>query len=90
MNVMAGERMYSHSHILFNKTLEQLRRLGARGGRAHARSQRAGRALLAPLCPRTPPPVETAAEAIAVLNAQFPWLRGAEKRISRNQVAGAK
>jgi hypothetical protein len=74
--------MNSHSHILFNKTPQQLRRLGARGGRAHARNQRARRALLAAL----PQPVpsratETAAEAIAVLDTQFPWLRGAEKRV---------
>jgi hypothetical protein len=80
--------MHSHSHILFNKTPEQLRRLGACGGRAHARNQRARRALLAALAQPVPAPavpVETAAEAIAVLDAQFPWLRGAEKRVSWNQ-----
>jgi hypothetical protein len=31
-------------------------------------------------------PGETTAEAIAVLDAQFPWLRGAEKRIFWNQL----
>lgn len=78
--------MNGHSHVLFNKTPEQLRRLGARGGKAHARNQRVRRALLATL----PQPVllplaapETAAEAIAVLDAQFPWLREVEKRTSR-------
>jgi hypothetical protein len=88
MNVVAGEGMNSHSHILFNKTLEEARRLGARGGRAYARSQRARRALLAAVArPVLAPavPLETAAEAIAVLDAQFPWLRGAEKRVSQNQ-----
>jgi len=86
--VVAEESMNSHSDILFNKTLEQLRRLGARGGRAHARNQRARRALLTALPQPVPPPAapaETAAEAIAVLDAQLPWLRGAEKRVSRNQ-----
>lgn len=80
--------MNSHSHILFNKTPEQLRRLGARGGRAHARNQRARRALLAAVSEPVsalPVPTEIAAEAIAVLDAQFPWLRGAEKRVSRKQ-----
>ena len=72
--------MTSHSNVLFNKTLEDLRRLGARGGKAHGRNQRARRALLpAPLPPR-PVPQETAAEASARLDAQFPWLRGAERR----------
>jgi hypothetical protein len=88
MNVVAEESMNSHSPILFNKTPEQLRRLGARGGRVHARNQRAQRALLAELPqPVTAPavPAETAAEAIAVLDVQFPWLRGAERRVSRNQ-----
>jgi hypothetical protein len=72
----------------FNTTAERLRRLGARGGKAHACNQRARRALLAALPQPVPPratPAETAAEAIAILDAQFPWLRGAEKRVSRNQ-----
>jgi hypothetical protein len=88
MNVVAGESMNSHSHILFNKTPEELRRLGAQGGRAYARNQGARRALLMALAQPVPAPavpVETAAKAIAVLDAQFPWLRGAEKRVSRNQ-----
>ena len=79
--------MTNYSYILFNKTPEQLRRLGARGGKAHGRNQRARRRL-APPSPRsdTPrAPQETAAAAIARLDAQFPWLRGAEKRVSRNQ-----
>ena len=84
--MVAGESMNSQSQILFNKTLEEARRLGARGGRAHARNLRARSALLDAL-PVTPSivPVETTAEAIAVLDAQFPWLRGAEKRGSRNR-----
>jgi hypothetical protein len=68
--------------ILFNKTIEQCRQLGARGGRVHARNLR-----LRPSHPVTPqtlavihPLTETAAQASRVLDAQFPWLRGAEKR----------
>jgi hypothetical protein len=86
MNGRATETpMTNYPYILFNKSPEQLRRLGARGGRAYGRNQRLRRAQMP-----TPPaagalpaaPGETAAEAIAVLDAQFPWLRGAEKRFS--------
>jgi hypothetical protein len=73
--------MTNYPYILFNKSPEQLRRLGARGGRAYGRNQRVRRAQMP-----TPPAAgalpaahgENAAEAIAVLDAQFPWLRGAE------------
>ena len=80
--------MTNYSYILFNKNPEQLRRIGALGGRAHGRNQRARRAL-APL-PRPSValrarPQETAAAAIAVLDAKFPWLVGAQKEASRNQ-----
>jgi hypothetical protein len=79
-----------HPYILFNKSAEQLRRLGARGGKANARNQRARRALVPtpfqPVPPR-PAPRQTATAAITVLDAQFPWLRGAEKRVSRNHGA---
>ena len=62
--------MADYSHILFNKSPMQLRLLGARGGRAFGRNQRARRALSPP-----PPEVlslaplvrETTPEAIAVL-----------------------
>jgi hypothetical protein len=81
------DTMTNYPYILFNKSPEQLRLLGARGGRAYGRNQRrARRALLA-----TPPPAvapaaaspatdpATTAESIVVLDARFPWLRGAEK-----------
>jgi hypothetical protein len=68
------------TYILFNKRLEDLRRIGARGGKANGRNQRARRVLLTPRPPTQPVEEETAAEAIALLDAQFPWLRGAEKR----------
>lgn len=77
-----SDTMTSYPYILFNKSLEQARVLGARGGRAYGRNHRARRALMATLPRPVPPravPRETAAEAIAVLDAQFPWLRGAEK-----------
>ena len=73
--------------ILFNQSLDQLRRIGARGGRARARNwrtgQRAARATAVPLAPADEPPVETTAQAIATLDAQFPWLCQAEKRAAR-------
>jgi hypothetical protein len=74
--------MTNYPHILFNKSPEQLRLLGARGGRAYGRNQRDRRARMAPApapAPRPVAPCETAAQASALLDAQFPWLRGAEK-----------
>ncbi len=68
---------------IFRKTPEQLRRLGARGGKAYGRNRRTR-----PTFPTTsvtvPPravPEATIAESIAVLDARFPWLHGAEKRL---------
>jgi hypothetical protein len=78
----------THPYILFNKSPEQLRRLGACGGKANARNQRARRAVMPTSLPPVPPrpaPGETATQAITVLDAQFPWLRGAEKRVSLNR-----
>ena len=78
--------MMNYSYILFNQTPEQLRRVGARGGKAHGRNQRARRALAPPPCVRpSAVPQETAPAAIALLDAQFPWLRGAEKQASGNR-----
>jgi hypothetical protein len=69
----------------FNTSPEQRRRVGARGGRAYGRNQRARRALLATapaaVAPRTAPGTSIA-ESMALLDARFPWLRGAEKRVS--------
>ena len=79
--------MTNYSYILFNQSPEQLRRVGARGGKAHGRNQRARRALTPtpPPCIRPPAvPEETATAAIALLDARFPWLRGAEKQASGN------
>src|ERR1700692_604678 len=85
MVVQRKTPMTNHPYILFNKSPEQLRRLGARGGKARARTGRLrllrSQAQVQPhreavILPRA----ETAAEAIATLDAQFPRLRGAEKR----------
>jgi len=88
MTVVSGDTMANYSYILFNKTPAQLRQLGSRGGKAYARNQRARRAL-APPKPESVAlpavPQETTPAAIAILDAQFPWLRGAEKQRSRNQ-----
>ena len=80
--------MADPSYIFFNKSLLQCRSLGARGGRAYGRNQRARRARIA-LLPTPPaavpfpaPPQETTATAIALLDARFPWLRCAERRHS--------
>ena len=87
--------MADHSHILFNKSPMQLRALGARGGRAYGRNQRARRARLAlmpapsPAAPLCAAPATTAAEAVALLDAQFPWLRAAEKRSGRETVSAS-
>ena len=40
--------MTQYPYILFNKSPEQMRQLGACGGRAYGRNERARRALLAP------------------------------------------
>src|SRR5580693_4333604 len=81
--------MTEFPYILFNKSPLQMRELGARGGKAYGRNQRARRALLALMPPPSPTaplcatPGPTVAEAVAVLDAQFPWLRAAEKRAGR-------
>jgi hypothetical protein len=72
-----------YPYALFNKSPLQLRRIGALGGKAHGRNQRARRALMP-----TPPAAtrlrraarQSTADAVAVLDAQFPWLRCVERR----------
>jgi hypothetical protein len=89
MNVMPEDTMTQYPYILFNKSPEQLRRLGALGGRAYGRNQRIRRALLSTPPLALPPhavPQETAAKAIHLLDTQFPWLRGVERQPSRNRV----
>jgi len=78
----AHSPMTDYSYILFNQTPQQLRRIGARGGKATARKRRT-RLPSTPPAPPQPGAVQatrtpTVADAIALLNAQFPWLSGAE------------
>jgi hypothetical protein len=66
--------------ILFNKSIEQCREIGARGGRVHTRNLRLRKAQMqdqsaAALVP--PPPLETVHEASLLLDAHFPWLAAA-------------
>ena len=77
-------------YILFNQAPDQLRRIGGRGGKARARNWRARLQTQAQAQAQARPPMvaaidplsETAAEAIVVLDAQFPWLCAAEKRLA--------
>jgi hypothetical protein len=76
--------MTPNPYLLFHQTPQQLRRVGARGGKATARNRRARlRAAVPPLetTAARRPHGETTAAAIAALDAQFPWLRGVEKRL---------
>lgn len=79
--------MTNYPYILFNKSPEQLRRLGARGGKAHARNRRARLQGQTPALPQIiagiDPLAQTTAQAMAALDAQFPWLRGAECRLPK-------
>jgi hypothetical protein len=78
---------FSDEFVLFHQTPEQLRRIGKRGGKACARNRRARQRAMPPAGPQTavpnPPPVETTVQALAALDARFPWLRGAETRSLR-------
>jgi hypothetical protein len=65
--------------ILFSKTIEECRKLGARGGRAYGRNLRIRRsqAPIPPVAQLSTPPSQTAHQASLRLDAQFPWLAGA-------------
>jgi len=68
----------------FHHTPEQQRRFGARGSRVGACNRRVSRlgdsAVSVDTVTRTDFHAETTAGAIATLDAEFPWLRGAEVR----------
>ena len=65
------------SAYLFNKTPEDMRHLGALGGRARARNLRLRQARQAPVARElSRPHEETAAEAIRRIDALCPWLVG--------------
>jgi len=73
-----------HDRPYFNQSIAACRRAGGIGGRRCARNRRLRQASQ-PHATRENVEVrlETAAQAIALLDAQFPWLRGAERRTSR-------
>jgi len=83
--VVQRKTMTNYPYLLFNQSPEQLRRIGARGGKAQARNRRERLQAQTQAQPQTvaviDPRAQTAAEAITVLDAQFPWLCGAEKRM---------
>lgn len=78
--------MHFGNACLFNKTPEDMRRIGALGGRARARNLRLRKVCPAPGARESSRPhEETAAEAIRRIDALCPWLVGAERREGRQQ-----
>ena len=71
---------------LFSKKPEDMRRIGALGGRARARNLRFRKARQVSITREySRPHEETAAEAIRRIDAQCPWLVGAERCEARRQ-----
>jgi len=67
--------------ILFNRTIDQCRSIGRRGGRARARNLRARKtAHVAAVPTASQLEVETARQAIERIDALCPWLKGCELR----------
>jgi len=78
--------MYLGNACLFNKKPEDMRRIGALGGRARARNLRLRKACPAPVTrDLRRPREETAADAIRRIDALCPWLVGAERPESGQQ-----
>jgi len=70
--------------ILFNKSVDQCRIIGRRGGLARGRNLRARKSVPASsVLLVSPPQEETIAEANARIDALCPWLRGVEIRTTR-------
>ena len=67
----------------FNMTIERCRTTGRRGGRARARNLQLRKARAVPAREPIRPHEETAAEAIARIDALCPWLRGIELHTTR-------
>jgi hypothetical protein len=68
------------SAYLFHKKPEDMRRVGALGGRARARNLRLRKARqVGAIREINRPPEETAGEAIRRIDALCPWLIGAER-----------
>lgn len=78
--------MHLGNACLFNKKPEDMRRIGALGGRACAWNLRLRKAGQTPVIRElSQPHEETAAEAIRRIDALCLWLVGAERRESRHQ-----
>ena len=74
------------SACLFNKKPEDMRRVGALGGRARARNLRLRKARQVPVIREiSRPRQETSGEAIRRIDALCPWLVGAERCGARRQ-----
>ena len=76
------------SAYLFNKKPEDMRRVGALGGRARVRNLRLRKASEMPVIRElSRPHPETAAEAIRRIDALCPWLAGVEHCKARRRVS---
>ena len=72
-----------YSTPYFNMTVDRCRTTGRRGGRAQGRNLHLRKARSVPAREPIRPHQETAAEAIASIDALCPWLRGIEFRGTR-------
>lgn len=80
--------MDSGSAYLFNKKPEDMRRVGALGGRARARNLRLRKARQVLVIREiSRPREETAGEAIRRIDAWCPWLVGAERCDARRRTS---
>jgi hypothetical protein len=76
------------SAYLFNKKPEDMRRVGALGGRARARNLRLRKARQVPVIREiSRPREETAGEAIRRIDALCPWLVGVERCEARRRAS---
>lgn len=72
---------FERGSILFNRTLDQCRSIGRRGGRARARNLRTRKtAHVAAVPAARPSEDETVRQAIERIDALCPWLKGCELR----------
>jgi hypothetical protein len=72
---------FEHGSILFNRTIEQCRSIGRRGGRARAWNRRPRKTSHVAAVPAARPSEdETARQAIERIDALCPWLKGCELR----------
>ena len=74
--------------ILFNRTIDQCRSIGRRGGRARVRNLRARNASHVAAIPAARPSEdETARQAIERIDVLCPWLKGCELRHGPTRLA---